>query len=105
LRLHLPSSDLIGALSASTGGYLGTLKTAKRLLPKLNVVSKVPVKARFLPRCITSLHPVPCVILSPLRAFCSITLTCFAIGLSPSGADIGPDSTTRRNLQRYLCDI
>src|SRR5258708_40139150 len=89
-------------LSADTDSYLGTLKTARRLLPKLKVVSNVPVKARFLPRCITSLHPVPCVFLSPLLAFCSITRTCFAIRFPPYKDELGQDSTTQHNPQWYL---
>jgi hypothetical protein len=48
--------------------YLGTLKIANRLLPKLNVFNSVPTNTRLRPFTMANLQPCPAVIRSPLRA-------------------------------------
>lgn len=49
--------------------YLGTLKTAIRMFPKLCVPSKVPTEIRLRPFKTTSRQPLPLVILARLSAF------------------------------------
>lgn len=48
--------------------YLGTLKIAKRLFPKLKVFSSVATNTRLRPFTMASLQPWPTVMRSPLRA-------------------------------------
>jgi hypothetical protein len=59
--------------------YLGTLNIAIRLFAKLIVCNSVPTKTRFFPFTIASLHPVPLVIRSPLRAFFPLMLMSVAM--------------------------
>lgn len=56
-------------LIAMTVPYFGTLKIAKRLLPKFIVWRRVPTKTRLRPLTAANLHRVPLVIRSPLFGF------------------------------------
>ena len=49
--------------------YLGTLKIARRLFPRLIVCISEPTNTRFLPLVATRLQPLPFVIFAPLGAF------------------------------------
>jgi hypothetical protein len=71
-RSHFTFIDFFQHAGAAT--YLGTLKTAIRLRPRLNVASNVPMNPRSRPFSITSFHPERVVILPPFLTFFPRTL-------------------------------
>ena len=62
--------------------YFGTLKIAKRFLPKFIVYRRVPTKMRFRPLTAANRHRVPLVIRSPRRGFVPVIVILGAIGFS-----------------------